>query len=265
MLLGSGEDLQEGEEYDDVDLPALLQENKEKEVELLVWNIKSQQERLVTLVPSDSWPGQGLLGVTIRLDNYAGAEDRIIRVLEVEENSPAAIAGLVPFKDFLLGTTHQTLETTSVLSHILRENKDTVVEFYVYNTDSDLVRTVALMPTLSWGQGKGLLGAQVGVGYLHRLPYKVRNTEGASITRRVVKYRPQKNHSTNEDNDPHANGAVVELEPQLEMEETDDENESSTGASPSVVTVPLDVAQEDEDAYQHRTNASNVFSTKPPP
>ena len=34
MLLGSGEDLEEGEEYDDIDFPALLQENKGKPVEL---------------------------------------------------------------------------------------------------------------------------------------------------------------------------------------------------------------------------------------
>lgn len=33
MLLGSGEDLQDGEEYDDIDLPALLEENKGKPVE----------------------------------------------------------------------------------------------------------------------------------------------------------------------------------------------------------------------------------------
>jgi len=34
MLLGSGEGLQEGEEYDDVDLPALLENFKGKELEL---------------------------------------------------------------------------------------------------------------------------------------------------------------------------------------------------------------------------------------
>lgn len=33
MLLGSGEDLEPGQEYDDIDLPALLEENKGKELE----------------------------------------------------------------------------------------------------------------------------------------------------------------------------------------------------------------------------------------
>jgi hypothetical protein len=34
MLLGSGEDLADGEEYDDIDLPALLKEYQNKELEL---------------------------------------------------------------------------------------------------------------------------------------------------------------------------------------------------------------------------------------
>lgn len=34
MLLGSGEDLEEGQEYDDVDFPALLRDHKGKVVEL---------------------------------------------------------------------------------------------------------------------------------------------------------------------------------------------------------------------------------------
>jgi hypothetical protein len=33
MLLGSGENLREGDEYDDVDLPALLEENKNQSIE----------------------------------------------------------------------------------------------------------------------------------------------------------------------------------------------------------------------------------------
>lgn len=95
----------------------------------MVWNIKSQSARLVKLVPSDTWGGAGLLGVTIRLDNYAGAEDRLIRVLSVEPNSPAAIAGLIPEKDFLLGTTHQTLDSVDRLAaNVLRDHIDEIVE-----------------------------------------------------------------------------------------------------------------------------------------
>jgi hypothetical protein len=120
MLLGSGADLQEGEEYDDVDLPAFLQEHLGKEIEFcksirasalkihktkdsgndhkqsftkltafsyflfcfghttslgfliytVVYNIKRGEARLVKLTPDDNWGGAGLMGATIRLDNY---------------------------------------------------------------------------------------------------------------------------------------------------------------------------------------------------
>jgi hypothetical protein len=183
----------------------------------VVWNIKSQQARLVQLTPSDSWGGAGLLGVTIRLDNYAGAEDRLVRVLTVEPQSPAAVAGLVPEKDFLLGTTHQTFDSTSALATILYQHRDEVVEMYVYNTDSDMVRVVALMPTLTWG-GAGLLGAEVGTGYLHRLPSAVRSTEGSSVERKVRYVGQGPPSSPRGKGSPTKNRLILEVEPQLEME-----------------------------------------------
>jgi len=48
MLLGSGEDLEEGEEYDDIDLPALLKENVNKEIEFCKFsNTSSYKERVL--------------------------------------------------------------------------------------------------------------------------------------------------------------------------------------------------------------------------
>jgi hypothetical protein len=43
MLLGSGEGLEEGDEYDDVDLPALLRENIGKELELCKYNCQNKR------------------------------------------------------------------------------------------------------------------------------------------------------------------------------------------------------------------------------
>jgi hypothetical protein len=197
----------------------------------VVWNIKSQQQRLVQLVPSDTWGGAGLLGVTIRLDNYGGAEDRLIRVLSVQDQSPAAIAGLVGERDFLLGTTHQTFDSTSTLASILRQHEDRVVEVYVYNCDSDKVRVVAIMPTLSWG-GQGLLGAEVGVGYLHRLPSEVRDTEGASVERKVryvgMNAIGSSGHLQQLGSSGTKKQVLLELEPQLEIEAPPDESDDES-------------------------------------
>ncbi len=47
-----------------------------------------------------------------------------------------------------------------------------------------IFRVVTLIPSSKWG-GKGLLGAQIGRGYLHRLPKDCRNTLGVSFERKV--------------------------------------------------------------------------------
>ena len=147
-------------------------------------NIKSNSQRLVEITPSSTWGGAGLLGVTIRLDDYGGADERLIRVLSVEHNSPAAIAGLVPMKDYLLGTTSTSFDSDGILAEVLMVHADRIVELYVYSSESDVVRVVTLMPTLSWG-GRGLLGAEVGTGHLHRFPKVCRGTDGSSVERKI--------------------------------------------------------------------------------
>jgi hypothetical protein len=260
MLLGSGEDLDEGEEYDDVDFPALLEKFKGKKLQLLVWNIKCQEQRLVDIIPSDDWEGAGLLGVTIRLDNYAGAEDRLIRILTVEHNSPAAIAGLVASQDYLLGTTTHSFDSTRVLAAVLEAHVDRVVELYVYNTNSDKVRVVALMPTWSWG-GNGLLGAEVGTGYLHRIPGSCRNTLGGSVERRV-RWIGGKSPQTPQQQQT----AALEVEPQLEMEphHDDEENETPTQTplerDESLGTVSL--ASQIEMAQEPETSGQSTLADK---
>ena len=74
------------------------------------------------------------------MDDYAIAEENLLRVLSVEKRSPAALAGLTPNTDYLLGTTIDSFENEDVLADILEDNEDNVVEVYVYNTESDVVR-----------------------------------------------------------------------------------------------------------------------------
>lgn len=71
---------------------------------LQVYSSKTQQFREVTLTPSADWGGQGLLGLSIRYCSFKGADENVWHVLEVHPGSPAAMAGLQPFSDFIIGT-----------------------------------------------------------------------------------------------------------------------------------------------------------------
>ncbi|VDQ15578.1 unnamed protein product [Trichobilharzia regenti] len=44
-----------------------------------------------------------------------------------------------------------------------------VIQLYVYNSESDSCREIHLKPDSNWG-GNGLLGCDIGYGYLHRIP-----------------------------------------------------------------------------------------------
>lgn len=147
----------------------IIKASEEKPLTLTVYNYKNNSLREVVLVPSRKWPGEGMLGATIRFDSFEDAEEQVVHVLEVESNSPAEIAGLQPMTDYLLGTAEKAFKDVDVLFFELKSNLDRPVEFYVYNTETDEVRMVVIMPTEDWG-GDGILGASVAHGYLHMLP-----------------------------------------------------------------------------------------------
>ena len=261
---------------------------------VVVWNLKAQDQRIVTLRPRDGWGGAGLLGVTIRLDNYGGAEERLVRVLEVEPYSPAADCGLMDDgTDYLLGTTAVALETTDVLASVLHQHIDQIVELYVYNSETDLVRVVGLMPTYKWSNGRmgeGLLGAEVGTGYLHRLPEKCRHTIGQSVERTVQVLAGNSENSDGNDKPSDrslsSNGAagagggdgtasltvtapnMIQMEPHLEMEVLDDEDDhhESTSTNRGVgrdVVVDKDVMRSGATPRSPRS-PRNVYSTRQP-
>jgi hypothetical protein len=233
----------------------------------VVWNIKSQEQRFVDLIPNDDWGGAGLLGVTIRLDNYGGADERLIRVLEVEENSPASVAGLIPMKDFLLGTTVAAFGSTQILATVLEQHIDRVVEIYVYNSDSDIVRVVGLMPSFSWG-GKGLLGAEVGTGYLHRLPNSCRSTIGQSVERKVRWMNKKSKDTTDTDASKDEHGGepthqtMLEMEPHLEMEVEKDVNNQHLNPE-DVTKQPHELGSSDDESKKKTVESqSNSLSSE---
>ena len=70
---------------------------------MLVYNSKAQTVREVELIPSTTWGGQGLLGVSIRFCSFEGANEHVWHVLDIEPNSPAQLAGLRPNSDYIIG------------------------------------------------------------------------------------------------------------------------------------------------------------------
>lgn len=136
--------------------------------------------------------------MTIRFDSYLNAEEHLLHVLDVETNSPAELGGLQAETDYLLGTAEVSFHDVDTLHEVLESNINHPVEFYVYNSTTDEVRTtrgfsfssfqrkcqvriVVIMPSTDWGGSGGLFGGSVAQGYLHVLPSQCCQSVGKSV------------------------------------------------------------------------------------
>ena len=84
-------------------------------------------------------------------------------------NSPADLAGLLPYSDYILGTPEGVLHGESGLGELVEDHIGRPLRLYVYNNEYDVTREVTIHPSRDWG-GEGALGCVLGYGALHRLP-----------------------------------------------------------------------------------------------
>jgi len=155
-----------------VTLKEELQANSNKPTELTILNYKTLKTRKITVCPSDDWGGVGLLGLIITYDNFRTADERVVRVLSVYPDSPAMIAGLHPFIDYILGTESCIFHGIDSFEEYISGNIDVELTLRVYNSKMCQVRQVKIRPTSNWGNSssQGILGCEVSSGLLHKVP-----------------------------------------------------------------------------------------------
>uniref|UniRef100_A0A182FDE3 NADH dehydrogenase [ubiquinone] 1 beta subcomplex subunit 11, mitochondrial n=2 Tax=Anopheles albimanus TaxID=7167 RepID=A0A182FDE3_ANOAL len=163
-------------DQDNDTLKELLKANIDKEIQMTVYSSKTQNIRLVDIVPSSTWGGQGLLGVSIRFCSFEGANENVWHILEVHPSSPAEEAGLIPFTDYIIGA-DSILHESEDLFTLIESHEGRPLKMYVYNTDLDRCREVTITPNSKWG-GEGSLGCGIGYGYLHRIPIRWAPNDG---------------------------------------------------------------------------------------
>ncbi|XP_065082671.1 Golgi reassembly-stacking protein 2 [Ochlerotatus camptorhynchus] len=158
-------------DQDNDTLKELLKASIDKEIQMTVFSSKTQNIRVVNIMPSTTWGGQGLLGVSIRFCSFEGANENVWHILEVHPSSPAEEAGLIPFTDYIIGA-DSILHESEDLFTLIESHKGRPLKMYVYNIDKDACREVTITPNSKWG-GEGSLGCGIGYGYLHRIPIRV--------------------------------------------------------------------------------------------
>lgn len=141
-----------------------------KQIPMTIYSSKTQNVRSVLITPSDTWGGQGLLGISIRFCSFEGANENVWHILEVHPGSPADLAGLKPFTDYIIGA-DAVLHESDDLYALVESHEARCLKLYVYNSVEDACREVTITPNAKWG-GEGSLGCGIGFGYLHRIPVR---------------------------------------------------------------------------------------------
>ncbi|RUS16024.1 GRASP55/65 PDZ-like domain-containing protein [Endogone sp. FLAS-F59071] len=125
-------------------------------------------------------------GASIRYCSYENAGEHVWHVLEVQPNSPAEMAGVVPHTDYVIGSPQLTMRSEDDFYNLVEEAVGRPLRLYIYNSEWDSTREVIIVPNNGWG-GNGSLGCDVGYGLLHRIPRR-RPTGGNPATRSVSAY-----------------------------------------------------------------------------
>lgn len=89
--------------------------------------------------------------------------------MDVPANSPADLAGLLPYSDYILGTPEGVLHGESGLGELVEDHIGRPLRLYIYNNEYNVTREITIHPSRDWG-GDGALGCTLGYGALHRLP-----------------------------------------------------------------------------------------------
>ncbi|KAI7536055.1 GRASP55/65 family protein [Hortaea werneckii] len=134
-------------------------------ISLGVWSAKGQaiREMYVTVPQSGESLGLALQWCPLNI-----TED-VWHILDVMPNSPADVAGLLPYSDYVIGSPDGNLRGDAGLGGLVEQFMDAPLRLYVYNQEYDVTRVVTITASRSWG-GEGALGCVLGYGALHRVP-----------------------------------------------------------------------------------------------
>ena len=137
-------------------------------ISLGVYGAKGQAVReIYANIPSDD--GAANLGLSLQWAPIAGT-DHVWHILDVMPNSPADVAGLLPYSDYVIGSPERAgLRGEAALGELVEEFLDRSLRLHVYNHEYDVTRSITITPARNWG-GNGVLGCVLGYGALHRVP-----------------------------------------------------------------------------------------------
>jgi hypothetical protein len=174
-----------------------VRRNQDKAVTLQVFNLRVRASRDVTVVPSNSWGGVGLLGVNVCWESAEAALESTWHIVDVAPDSPAYRADLMSHRDYILGmqpatdgttiTTfrdgsdfHGRVEEWRARMAVANRSASRTLLIMIFDSVDNAVKEVLLDMSSS-----NSIGVDVANGYLHVVP-PTPNSDKLPVMKRFV-------------------------------------------------------------------------------
>ena len=250
-----------------MDFDEWLKTHANKEVNISLYSLLTKKIREIKITTNPIGSKDGILGASVKKENWTIANKNVLHITSVEENSFAQKElGLVPFEDYIVGVRTKTppiislnqenVSPLDILGDAIRKNKGKLMKFYIYNKVKgarDVTVTIGNDYYFS-------LGCEGAFGALHMFPsiddndnkIEENNTNGGLIKEKNVE---KENNNITKDN----NANISENNNTITIEEQDHNTTENINKIVEEITLEKDLDDEnkkEEEKGENKTETS---------
>ena len=122
----------------------LVQSHANQEITLSLYSLLTKKFREIKIITNPIGSKDGILGASVKKENWTIANKNVLHIISVEENSFAQNKlGLIPLDDYIIGVKTKTtsiiplnqddFSPLEILGEVIRKNRGKLLKFYIYN------------------------------------------------------------------------------------------------------------------------------------
>jgi len=239
-----------------------VQTHANQEVTISLYSLLTKKFRDIKITTNPIGSKEGVLGASVRKENWTIANKKVLHITSVAENSFAQKElKLIPFEDYIIGVklksqpiiplNQEEFSPLDILMEVIRKHKGSMMKFYIYNKNNG-ARDV----TVTIGNDYYFtLGCEGAFGALHMFPSLEANENKTEETKGELIKENKKDEITSND---------TQVDNKVNAENTPNvvskENETDTKIEKKEINEKLNEIKKEEDKKPEE-NVTTVISS----
>ena len=161
-----------------------LQMHSSQEIIITLYSLLTKSFRDIKIKTNSSGSKDGIIGASVKKENWATAHKNVLHITSVDDNSFARKKlGLIPLEDYIIGVksksspiiplNQEQFSPLEILGEVIRKSRGKLMKFYIYNKKNG-ARDI----TVTLGEDYYFkLGCEGAFGKLHMFPSLDNNDE----------------------------------------------------------------------------------------